>query len=64
MLAASRAAFGRSGRFIEPLYRVEHEHAESRIREVLNEQDFAKFSEEGDAMTVEQAITLTLETVE
>lgn len=64
MLAASRATFERSSRFIEPLYRVEHEHTESRIREVLNAQDFTKFSEEGHAMTVEQAITFTLETAE
>jgi predicted ATPase/DNA-binding XRE family transcriptional regulator len=64
MLAASRAAFERSGRFIEPLYRVEHERAESRIREVLNAQDFGKFSEEGYAMRVEQVIALALETME
>jgi len=61
ILAASQAAFELSGKFIEPLYRIEHERAENKIRELLDAQDFAKFSEEGYAITVEQAIALALE---
>ena len=64
ILAASQAAFELSGKFIEPLYRIEHERAENKIRELLDAQDFAKFSEEGYAITVEQAIALALEPAE
>jgi hypothetical protein len=61
MLAAAQAAFERSAGFIDPLYRVEQARAENKIREVLDAQDFAKFSEEGRAMTLEQAVALALE---
>ena len=61
MLAAAQAAFERSGKFIEPLYSVEHERAQNKIREVLDAQDFAKFSEEGQVMPVEQTVVLALE---
>jgi predicted ATPase/DNA-binding XRE family transcriptional regulator len=64
MLAAAQAAFEQSGEFINPLYRVVHERTENRIHEALDAQDFARFSAEGQAMTVEQAIALALETVE
>ena len=62
MLAAAQAAFERSGEFINPLYRVEQARVENKIREVWDAQDFAKFSEEGRAMTVEEAVALALET--
>jgi tetratricopeptide (TPR) repeat protein len=61
MLAAAQAAFERRAGFIDPLYRVEQARVENKIREVLDAQDFAKFSEEGRAMTVEQAVALALE---
>jgi len=64
LLAAARAAFERSGEFIEPIYRAEHERAENKICDVLDVQDFAKFSEEGQSMTVDQAIALALETLD
>ena len=60
MLAVARAAFERSGEFINPLYRVEHDRAENKIREGLNAQDFSKLLEESRAMTIEQAIELAL----
>jgi hypothetical protein len=61
MLAAAQAAFARSGEFINPLYRVEHERAENRLREGLNAQDLSKLLEESYAMTIEQAVALALE---
>ncbi len=64
MLAAAQAAFERSGQFIEPLYRVEQARTENKLRERLEAQDFAKFSEEGQAMTVDQAIALAEETMQ
>jgi tetratricopeptide (TPR) repeat protein len=64
MLATAQAAFERSGKFIEPIYRVEHERAENKIREVLGAQDFARFSEEGHTMTIEQAIIIALKPAE
>jgi len=60
MLVAAQAAFEQSGKFINPLYRVEHERAENRIREGLNAQDYSKLLEESYAMTIEQAIELAL----
>jgi predicted ATPase/Tfp pilus assembly protein PilF/DNA-binding XRE family transcriptional regulator len=63
-LAAAQAIFERSKEFIEPLYSIEQERVENKLRERLNAQDFAKFSEEGQAMTVDQAITLALQAVE
>jgi predicted ATPase/DNA-binding SARP family transcriptional activator len=64
MLAAAQAAFERSGEFINPLYRIEHERIENKIRGVLGGQDFVKFLEEGQPMTLEQAVTLALEPIE
>jgi hypothetical protein len=61
VLAAAQIAFERSGKFIEPIYRVEHERAENKIREVLDVEDFAKLSVEARVMTLEQAIALALE---
>jgi predicted ATPase/class 3 adenylate cyclase len=61
LLVAAQAAFEQSGKFINPLYRVEHERAENRIREGLNAQDFSKLLEESYAKTIEQAIALALE---
>jgi len=61
MLAAAQVAFEQSGEFIEPLYRVEHQRAASKIHEVLDAQDFAKFSEEGRTMAVEHIVALALE---
>jgi Predicted ATPase len=61
LLAAARATFERSGEVVEPLYRIELERTENKIHEVLDEQDFAKFSAEGRAMTVEQAIGFAME---
>ncbi len=61
MLAAAQAAFEQNGEFIEPLYRVEHERATNKIHEVLDAQDFAKFSEEGRTMTVDHVVALALE---
>jgi len=63
MLAVARAAFERSGEFINPLYRVEHDRAENKIREGLNAQDFSKLLEESRAMTIEQAVALALEEI-
>jgi predicted ATPase/DNA-binding XRE family transcriptional regulator len=64
ILAAAHRTFEQSGQFIEPLYRVEYERAANKIHEVLDAQDFAKFSEEGQAMTIEQAVALALEPVD
>ena len=64
MLATAQAAFELSGEFIEPIYRVEHERAENKIRELLDVQDFAKFSAQGRDMVVEEAIALALEPME
>jgi tetratricopeptide (TPR) repeat protein len=61
LLAAAQATFERSSEVVEPLYRMELERTENKICEVLDEQDFAKFSAEGRAMTVEQAIAFALE---
>ena len=64
MLAAAQAAFAQSGKFINPLYRVEHERAENQIREGLNAQDYSKLLEESYAMTIEQAVALALEGID
>jgi predicted ATPase/DNA-binding XRE family transcriptional regulator len=61
LLAAGQAAFRRTGDFIDPLYRVEHERLENKVREVLDAQEFVQFSAEGRTMTVEQAVALALE---
>lgn len=61
MLAAAQTAFERSGAFSNPLYRVEHARAENKLRERLNAQDYSKLLEEGEAMTIEQAVALALE---
>jgi predicted ATPase len=63
ILAAAQAAFERSGEFINPLYRVEHERAENKIRDGLNAQDYSKLLEESYAMTIEQAVALALEEI-
>ncbi len=60
MLAAAQAAFEGSGEFINPLYRVEHERAENKLREGLNAQDFSKLLEESYGMTIEQAVAFAL----
>jgi tetratricopeptide (TPR) repeat protein len=64
ILAAAQAAFEQSGEFINPLYRVEHERTENKIRELLDAKDFAKLSAESHAMTAEQAIALALDIME
>jgi tetratricopeptide (TPR) repeat protein len=62
ILAAAQAAFERSGEFIEPLYRIERQRVENKIREIINQRDFVKLLQEGHSMTVEQAVALALET--
>jgi predicted ATPase/DNA-binding XRE family transcriptional regulator len=64
MLAAAKVAFDRTGEFVDPLDLSEHERAENKIREILQAQDFAASSEEGRAMTLEQAVALALEPAE
>jgi tetratricopeptide (TPR) repeat protein len=64
MLAASKVTFERNGEVIDPLDRFEQERAENKIREILQAQDFSTSSEEGRAMTVEQAVALALEPAE
>ena len=59
--AAAQIAFEQSDKFINPLYRVEHERAENKLRERLNTQKFSKLLEESHAMTMEQAVALALE---
>ena len=61
ILAASQALFELCGEFVDPLYRVEQERAENRLRKGLDPEDFAKFLERGRAMTVEQAVAFALE---
>lgn len=61
MLAAAQVAFEQSGEFIEPLYHIEHERTTNRFHEVLDAQDFAKFSEEGRMMALDQVVALALE---
>jgi len=61
LLAASQVAFEQSGRFVDPLYRVEHQRTEETLREKLGKDVFATAYEEGKRMPLEDAIALALE---
>jgi hypothetical protein len=61
VLGAAQTAFGRSGGFVDPLYRLEQARAENELGELFGMQDIAKFLEEGRTMAVEQAVALALE---
>ena len=64
MLAAAQIAFERSGVFIEPLYRFEYKRVQNKLRDELGAQNFAKLTEEGHDMTLQQAVALALEPAE
>lgn len=64
LLAASQAAFERSGRFVDPLYRAAHQRTEESVRTTLGEEAFAAAYTEGKKMSLEDAIKFALEDTE
>ena len=61
ILAAAQVAFEKSEEFIEPLHRIEHEHAKKTVCTALSDTDFVSAWEEGKQMPLEQAIAYALE---